>query len=80
MNYDKDKVDEMTLALLWLVTSEAEFGAKRAWKTFDWATMNRLHEKGWIGNPRSKSKSVLVTEEGQARARELFEKYFSQAE
>jgi Mn-dependent DtxR family transcriptional regulator len=42
--------------------------------------MNRLHEKGWIGNPRSKSKSVLLTEEGQARARELFEKHFSQAE
>jgi hypothetical protein len=40
--------------------------------------MNRLHEKGWIGNPRSKSKSVLVTEKGQAR--ELFEKPFSQAE
>ncbi len=45
----------MTLALLYLVTSTGEFGA-RAWKGFDWDTMNRLHEKGYISNPKSKAK------------------------
>ncbi len=25
----------------------------RAWKGFDWETMNRLHEKGYISNPKS---------------------------
>lgn len=43
MEYDKDKVDEYTLALLYLVTHDIRegFGA-RAWKGFDWETMNRL--------------------------------------
>jgi hypothetical protein len=77
MEYDKDKVDEVTLALLYLVThDEDEYGA-RAWKGFDWDTMNRLHEKGFIGNPVSKAKSVIVTREGCKKAEELFEKHFA---
>jgi hypothetical protein len=59
MEYDKDKVDEVTLALLYLVMhDEDEYGA-RAWKGFDWDTMNRLHERGFIGNPVGKTKSVV---------------------
>ena len=38
--------------------------------------MERLHEKGYISNPRSKAKSVVMTEEGAKRAQELFEKHF----
>ena len=67
MEYDEDKVDEFTLALLYLVVHDRQegFGA-RAWKGFDWDTMNRLHEKGFITNPVSKAKSVGMTEvEGQ---------------
>ena len=76
MEYDKDKVDEVTLALLYLVVhDENEYGAK-AWKGFDWDTMNRLHEKGFIGNPVGKAKSVAVTPEGCKRAKDLFEKHF----
>jgi len=76
MEYDKDKVDEVTLALLYLVIhDEDEYGA-RAWKGFDWDTMNRLHEKGLIGNPVGKAKSVVVTQEGCKRAKELFKKHF----
>jgi hypothetical protein len=76
MEYDKDKVDEVSLALLYLVMhDEDEYGA-RAWKGFDWDTMNRLHEKGFIGNPVGKTKSVVVTPEGCKRAKELFEKHF----
>ncbi len=38
-------------------------------------TMNRLHEKGYISNPKSKAKSVGVTAEGRRKAEELFIKY-----
>ena len=76
MEYDKDKVDELTLALLYLVIHEQSEHGARAWKGFDWDTMQRLHEKGWIGNPVGKAKSVVLPPEGVERARELFEKHF----
>jgi hypothetical protein len=38
--------------------------------------MNRLHEKGFIGNPVGKAKSVVMTPGGCRKARELFEKLF----
>lgn len=77
MDYEKDKVDEHTLALLYLVSHNREEGyGARAWKGFDWETMNRLHEKGNITNPVGKAKSVGMTEEGFLRAKELFYKHF----
>ena len=76
MEYDKDKVDELTLALLYLVMHDEREGVARAWKGFDWETMNRLHEKGFIGNPIGKAKSVVMTLEGCRKAKELFEKHF----
>jgi hypothetical protein len=75
MDYDKNKVDEMTLALLYLVTEGDENGA-RAWKGFDWETMNRLHEKGYIGNPKSKAQSVALSPKGAKLSAELFKKHF----
>jgi hypothetical protein len=75
MDYDEDKVDEMTLALLWLVMWDDEFGAW-AWKGFEWDTMNRLHRKGFISEPKGKAKSVAVTPEGRRRAEELFRTHF----
>ena len=77
MEYDKNKVDEYTLALLYLVTHERQEGyGARAWKGYDWDTMNRLHERGLISNPVSKAKSVVMTEEGFKKAEELFRKLF----
>jgi len=38
--------------------------------------LNRLHERGWISNPVSKAKSVVLTEEGARLSNELFEKLF----
>jgi hypothetical protein len=73
--YDKDKVDEMTLALLYLVATKDTHGS-RVWKDFDWATMDRLHEKGFIGDPKSKAKSVALTPEGERRSEELFRRLF----
>ncbi len=74
MEYNKDKVDELALALLHLTSFGSEIGA-RAWKGIDWATMERLYNKGYIGNPKSKSKSVVLTEEGAKMSEEMFRKH-----
>ena len=70
MDYDRDKVDEMVLALLWLTPA----GDGRAWKGHDWDALDRLHAKGYISDPKSKGKSVVLTEEGERLSRELFER------
>jgi hypothetical protein len=75
MEYDKHKVDEMVLALLYMTMFEERSGL-RAWKGHDWDALDRLHQKGYISDPRSKAKSVVVTEKGAKRSRELFEMYF----
>jgi hypothetical protein len=76
MDFDRDKVDEVVLALLWLTAFDVEQYGARAWKGHDWDAMDRLHAKGYISDPKSKAKSVVLTEEGMARARELFERHF----
>jgi hypothetical protein len=75
MEYDKHKVDEMVLALLHLTTFKDEHGF-RAWKGMDWDALDRLHEKGYIGNPKNKAKSVTLSEEGAKLSEELFKKHF----
>ena len=76
MEYNTEKVDEVTMALLYLtVLEKSAFGA-RAWKGFDWDTLNRLHAKGLIGDPKSKVRSVTLSAEAVKRAQELFMKYF----
>jgi len=75
MEYDRNKVDEAVLALLYL-NFLGDQNVVRAWKSFDWDAMDRLHEKGYISDPKNKSKSVIVTEEGQNAAKELFIKLF----
>jgi hypothetical protein len=72
---DWDKVDEVTLALLTL-TSFEEGGGTRAWKGHAWDVMNRLHQKGWISDPVTKAKSVVLSDEGVRRGQALFDKYF----
>jgi hypothetical protein len=75
MEYNKEKVDEVVLALLYLTRHRDKYGT-RAWKSMDWDAMDRLHEKGYIGDPKSKAKSVVLTEEGEKLSKELFIKYF----
>jgi Domain of unknown function (DUF6429) len=72
MPLDTDKIDEAALALLYLTLHNGY----RAWKGFDWAVLGRLHDKGMIDDPVGKVKSVVFTEEGLARAKELFETMF----
>ena len=77
MDYDEGKVDNAVLALLTLtVHQEDQFGA-RAWKSHDWDVLDRLYEKVLISNPASKAKSVILTREGLAKSRELFESMFA---
>ena len=76
MDVDLEKIDEAVLALLYLTLHD---GA-RAWKSFDWDALNRLHEKGYISNPVGKAKSVLLTEEGLRESERLFYKFFAKKE
>ena len=68
---DRDKVDQIVLALMYLTLHDSY----RALKGFEWETLDRLYEKGWIENPRSKAKSVVLTEEGLAQSVRLFQHY-----
>ena len=79
---DLDRIDDAALALLFLGLCERDrfTGAARAWKTFDWATMDRLFEKGLIDDPRGKAKSVWFTDEGLKRAEALFNELFARTE
>lgn len=73
MTLDHDKIDRAVLALLYLGIHDEV----RAWKGFDWDAMDRLHEKGFISDPRSKAKSVVFTETGLEESRRLLEELFS---
>lgn len=70
---DIERIDNTTLALLQLGLHEGS----RVWKTFEWETMNRLHAKGLISNPRSKAESVVLTEQGLRKSERLFKEMFT---
>ena len=72
MDIDATKIDEAVLALLYLGRHDGD----RAWKSFDWDAMSRLHEKGYITNPMSKAKSVVFTEEGVQASERAFRRLF----
>ena len=72
--YDRDKVDEVVLALLYLVLHQP--GPYLAWKGFDWATLDRLHAKGLIGDPKHNTTSVGLTDKGVADAAAAFPRLF----
>lgn len=72
---DEEKLIEAALAILSL-TAHRDRAGLRAWKNIDWEIMNVFHEKGWISDPRSKAKSVVLTEAGEAKAEEFMQKHF----
>ena len=76
MDYDAEKVDQTVLAPLYLTLHDVSDFGGRAWKGHDWAAMNRLHEKGYIGDPVSKAKSVIVTDKGIKESQRLFDELF----
>ncbi len=79
---DTDRIDDAVLALLFLGICERDrvTGAVRAWKSFDWTAMDRLHEKGLIDDPVSKAKSVWLTDQGLGPGRGAVYKLFAKTE
>ena len=74
-DYDRDKVDEVVLALMYLTLHDTQ----RAWKGFDFDTLDRLYEKGLIADPKNKAKSVWLTQKGLEQSEQLFEQYFGRS-
>ena len=80
MDYDEHKIDEMVLALLYLTIHEEyewdDVRTARTWKSHDWDAMDRLHARGYISDPKSKAKSVVLSPAGLERSQALFEQHF----
>jgi hypothetical protein len=74
MEYDVEKADEFALALLYFNLYRYGKGV-RSWKNFPWDVLDSLHEKDLISDPGTKAKSFWVTEEGEKKAKEMFEKH-----
>ncbi|WP_288831053.1 DUF6429 family protein [uncultured Paraburkholderia sp.] len=72
MNIDTAAIDDAVLALLYLTLHDHN----RAWKSFDWDALSRLHERGLIGDPVNKAKSVTLTDDGLRESERLFRQIF----
>ncbi len=72
MKYDDNLIEDAVLALLATFSS----GDGNAWKGFDFETMNRLYEHGFISNPVSKNKSIWLAAEGLERGRQIADELF----
>jgi hypothetical protein len=72
MAINTDRIDDCVLALLLLGRHDGQ----RVWKSFDWAAMERLHEKSLISNPAGRAKSVVLTDAGLDKAERLFRELF----
>ena len=77
--YDERKVEDVVLALMHLNAVKDRYGW-RAWKSFPWEATDGLYERGLITDPKSKAKSVLLTDEGVQLAEQLFQEHFGMAD
>jgi len=75
MDIDNDRIDAAVLALLWRNLEASGM----AWKGFDWASMERLHQRRPISNPEGKAKSVQLTTDGLAKGARLFRDLFTRS-
>lgn len=73
--YDERRVQEDVLAFMHLNAHSDECGW-RAWKTLSLEATDDLHEPGLIDDPRSKAKSVALTDEGARLAEQLCAELF----
>ena len=48
---------------------------KYVWKDYDFDILNELDEKDYIRQGSHRSKSMYITKTGEAKAKELMEKY-----
>lgn len=75
MELDNDKLDATALAILSLTLHDV----RRVWKQVDWAVTDRLYEKGLIENPAGRAKSLVLTDEGLAKAEAVLAGIFSKS-
>jgi hypothetical protein len=71
MNLDPDKIDDAVLALLLLGAT-----GNRAWKGLDVDALTRLHDKGFISDPMTRSQTIEFSQEGLERAQRLQSELF----
>jgi predicted transcriptional regulator len=76
LQIDQDKLAEVALAILGM-TAFRDRGVERVWKGLDWDLLDLLHERGWISDPKSKAKSVVLTEEGARLTHDFFRRHFA---
>jgi hypothetical protein len=76
MQLDTNRIDEAVLALLYFGLHDDA----RAWKSFDWDSMARLYEKGYITNPVGKTKSIIFTEPGLQESERLLGALFGKTD
>ncbi len=79
MDYDEEKMDDAVLVLLWrnaFGEAVGDMRVWRAWKGMPWEATDCLYEKGLIADPKSKAKSVALTEEGRRAAEDAFQRLF----
>ena len=73
-------IKELTLLLIYLTSwQEEEFSMKihRSWKGYPFEILDELQEKGYISGS-IRAKSVFLTEEGIAKAKEFMGKYINE--
>jgi hypothetical protein len=75
LEIDREKLAEVALAILGM-TAFRDNGFERVWKGVDWELLDLLHQKGWISDPKTKAKSVVLTGEGARLAQELLRRHF----
>ena len=73
---DEELLAEAALALMSLTQHEGD----RVWKQYPWHLTDRLHEKGYISDPKNKAKSLRLTPEGQAHAQRILRERFANKE
>lgn len=70
---DDDRLAEAALALMSLTRHDGD----RVWKQYPWDLTDRLHELGYITDPKSKAKSVCLTPEGREHAERILRERFA---
>jgi hypothetical protein len=75
LDYDTDRVEDAVLALLYLNLFLAPDGTRAA-LAHPRDVIDRLHRKGYLGDPAAAPHSVPVTAAGLARAEALFRSLF----
>ncbi len=76
----KTAMEELSMILIYLshFTERdrlADPDNKYAWKGYDFDILNQLDEKDYIRQGSQRSKSMYITKDGEAKAKDLMEKY-----